>query len=771
MQKLTLKDPIMTKILKQFQQKAIDNILTYVQMILNGNAIKTVILQSPTGSGKTFMMSQVINKLATDQTFNHVDMCFLWVSIGKGALHEQSYRSLKKTFNGYPDCHLIENEFTGGRDKINRNEVVVLNWEKLRTKDKTTGDWKNILMKDKETNNFIDVIQNTKEEGRKILLIIDESHSSTDTARAQELRDDIIRPDLTIEMSATPVLSGEASLYKVEPNAVINEGLIKKEIIINENIDKITNDELDSEKLILEAAYQKQKELKQAYIEEGIDINPLVLIQLPNSDEGDRKKDVVEQFLGTKGISQDKGNLAIWLSEEKVNTETPYLIPNSSQVDFLLFKQAIDTGWDCPRASILVRFRETKSLVFEIQTVGRILRMPEAQHYNNEVLNKGYIYTNIQSIEIKKETYNPNIIKSLYTKRKDIGDFKLKSYYKNRISYNDITSSFCPIFEDVFCKYFGFEKGKFEFFGKNRELAKEKLTLDNLNNNDEIILNKTIEANIIDQVSKITNIEKTKVLLSENDKEAYIQSILSSELNGFAAVRSLPIMRMALLKCFSQYLGINSETDDNWVVIIESIILNNHGVIRQILNLAVETYKPIKLKEDEQKESEIDFWNDDWTIPLTKNYNPNTYEKTDMKLSLYQPCYLEISRSNPERKFIEFLENNPNNISWWWKNGDDHMQEHFGIEKPDGTAFQPDFIVQYKDGRIGIYDTKDVGFQEDDNKIKAEVLQRYIQEENDNGKNLCGGIVIVDGQHLKINNKKEYHTFKLYPEDWDFFEC
>ena len=185
----------------------------------------------------------------------------------------------------------------------------------------------------------------------------------------------------------------------------IISALIKKEIIINENIDKISNDELDSEKLVLEAAYQKQKELKQAYIDEGIDINPLVLIQLPNSDEGDRKKDVVEQFLGTKGISQDKGNLAVWLSEEKVNTETPYLIPNNSKVDFLIFKQAIDTGWNCPRASILVRFRETKSLVFEIQTVGRILRMPEAQHYNNEALNKGYIYTNIQSIEIKKETY------------------------------------------------------------------------------------------------------------------------------------------------------------------------------------------------------------------------------------------------------------------------------------------------------------------------------------------------------------------------------
>ena len=60
----------MIKILKNFQQKAVDNVLAYTQMILAGNAIKTIVLQSPTGSGKTFMMSQVINKLATDQTFD-----------------------------------------------------------------------------------------------------------------------------------------------------------------------------------------------------------------------------------------------------------------------------------------------------------------------------------------------------------------------------------------------------------------------------------------------------------------------------------------------------------------------------------------------------------------------------------------------------------------------------------------------------------------------------------------------------------------------------
>ena len=101
------------------------------------------------------------------------------------------------------------------------------------------------------------------------------------------------------------------------------------------------------------------------------------------------------------------------------------------------------------------------------------------------------------------------------------------------------------------------------------------------------------------------------------------------------------------------------------------------------------------------------------------------------------------------------------------------MKENFGIYKyvnEDDNAFRPDFIVQYKNGYIGIYDTKDAGFQEDDNKIKAEALQRYIKEENAKGKKLRGGIIIVDNGHLKINDNDVYVPFKTKPNDWKFFE-
>ena len=85
--------------------------------------------------------------------------------------------------------------------------MIVFNWEKIRTRDRETGEWKNVVMKDGERNSFVDVLNETREVGRKIVLIIDESHSAARTERAREMIDEVIKPNLIIEMSATPILA------------------------------------------------------------------------------------------------------------------------------------------------------------------------------------------------------------------------------------------------------------------------------------------------------------------------------------------------------------------------------------------------------------------------------------------------------------------------------------------------------------------------------------------------------------------------------------
>ena len=765
-----------TKILKRYQEKAVDELLLKTRLLFDKSLEKrTIVFQSPTGSGKTLMMTEYIEQLIEE--LEDTDLCFLWVSIGKGDLHVQSYNSLKREFHGFPDVYLLEQEFFGSRETISKNEIVVVNWEKLRTKDNKTGEWKNILMKDKETTNFRELIKNTKEENTRLIMVIDESHSNATSERALELRDEIVNAGLTIEMSATPVLrEGEYNeKVVVQPTDVIEEGMIKKEIIINENIDQIDDDEITSQELIMQAAFEKREELKQLYQKIDVDINPLVMIQLPTGEAGEDKKEFVESFLAEKEITYENKRLAVWLSEEKVNNENEFVTPKDSGVDFLIFKQAIDTGWDCPRASILIRFREIKSIVFEIQTIGRILRMPEAEHYEDDNLNKGFVYTNVKSLEVKKETYNPNIIKTVVVKRKDIYEpLKLKSYYRSRVDFGDITLSFYKVLDETFCRHFGLKIDEHEFFDQNRTKVSRKIDLENLDNRDEIILNKSLDVKLFDKLpedrisgkeadlfSEATLMEAN---LSQEDLFHAFEFLIKVNLNGFAYKRSIPTVKQALYRWFKKYLNINLV--GNGIIYIQNIVLNNAETFSKLFDEAIRAYKPLKDEEINKKIEEIEEWNEEWEIVENRNLNPYTYSKFNYKLTLYAPCYLKLD-STIEKDFIEYLESKKNIVKWWWQNGDEHLALNFGIKYNSKSTFQPDFIVLFKDGRLGIFDTKTSGYNEDDNKLKSEALQDYLKKGREN---MFGGLIIKEGQYFRINTKDKYVGYKENPEDWEYFE-
>src|SRR3990167_815844 len=187
--------------LKPYQEKTVGQLIeTAIKLLAYDGPGEVCVFQAPTGSGKTVMVAKFIEGLIKELPQD--DLCFVWMSIGKGELHLQSKHSLERIFAGFPRVTLVEDAFSGGRERIVQNEVVVANWEKLRSKERETGDLKNLVMKDGEKLNFRDVLEKTKEQ-RKIILIIDESHVSADTDRANELRD-LIGADIVIEMSATP---------------------------------------------------------------------------------------------------------------------------------------------------------------------------------------------------------------------------------------------------------------------------------------------------------------------------------------------------------------------------------------------------------------------------------------------------------------------------------------------------------------------------------------------------------------------------------------
>src|SRR3989338_866064 len=636
--------------LKQYQETAVGELIATIKTLLTKEGEKKVcVFQAPTGSGKTLMTAKFIEEIIKE--LPETDLCFVWVSIGKGELHLQSKHSLEQVFGGAPRVSLVEEEFTGGRERIVRNEVVVVNWEKLRSKDRATGDWKNILMKDGEKLNFRDVLAKTREQ-RRVILIIDESHIGATAERTNELRDEI-NADVILEMSATPKIKpdprdlarGTSGYVFVEPKDVIDEGMIKKELIINEKIDEITDDEADSQEVVLQTAYKKRLELKKLFEKENVNINPLVLVQIPTAEAGEDKIKAVRKFLADKSITERKdgvgnGKLAIWLSEQKSET-LDWVSEPDNEIEFLIFKQAIDTGWDCPRAHILVKFRESHSETFEIQTVGRILRMPEQKHYASEDLNIGYIYTNVQSIIVKKEEYNPNIIKHLKGIRKNCyKDIKLPSYYRSRVDYGDITSSFDPVFEKITCDEFGITKK--EFFDQNKKLLeKNGIVLDLKKYQQEIIKDAKIEGQSFDEIEgKIDSEQKARLNIAGNDLQAIFEQIIKDNLGSFRNIkRSVPKVKTTIYVWFQKYLG--SKDWDEEAMMVQKIFVHNGNKVtfKNILSRAVEEYRSVREKKIAKRASESEQFYD-FDVPKESFYNQHTDETVETKNYVCEPCYL-----------------------------------------------------------------------------------------------------------------------------------
>ena len=200
---------------------------------------------------------------------------------------------------------------------------------------------------------------------------------------------------------------------------VIAEGLIKKLLVINENFPQTI--ETDNQTwFLLERALNKQREIKSIFLNKGIDVNPLIVVQLPNNS--DALCDSVEEYFSAQGINIENDTLAIWLSGRHENVEN--ISDNDGKQIAVVIKQAVATGWDCPRAQILVKLRENMDETFEIQTIGRIRRMPEAKHYDNDVLDCCYLYTFDQK-------FTAGVKQALSKGALDGKDIFLKNEYKS----------------------------------------------------------------------------------------------------------------------------------------------------------------------------------------------------------------------------------------------------------------------------------------------------------------------------------------------------
>ena len=760
--------------LKNYQRDAVDELKQYISIGFKSTSRKEVVFKAPTGSGKTFMAASLFEELAEENP--SVNFCILWACPGKGELHKQSFDAVKTYLGGNPVCSLLEDDFFGSRKYIKDKEIVFINWEKLIQKDKETGKWANNLMKDQEGMNFIDVIEKTKQNGTRVILVIDESHiGASQKARIQEFINTIIIPNIVLEMSATP-LNNHIDV-EIETQKVVDEGMIKEDVIVNQGINKEdkTLAEQDSELLVLQKGYDKRQEIVEEYNKLNIAVNPLVLIQIPNVDEGEAKKLVIKDFLREKGITEDNGKLKLWC-DDKGNFDKKAIKKNNDITEYLVFKAAVATGWDCPRAHILIKFRDGKSETFETQTIGRILRTAEAKSYDNYLLDNAYIFTNIWSFETKQDTYNPNRIKTEWSKMRDgynklnvWSQTQLSSFYRSRQGdYNSADSRYGAYFIKSFMKFFelkeedkyamsGQLKDRFELKGMNLDIKVDDVVMEETNIG---VTSANEERNISGGLAKVT--------MAENDIQAQYNDLIRSNLSGLAYVRSKSPINSAIMDAFGIFYNVFGRKEK--VTSIMKIVVNNKNIFAEILSESTQEFREMISKEAYKKGEHYDF-----KIEESRPYSIETHTELVPSIkSLYKPLYvLKDNQGNPDNKlekdFLNYLDSQ-NVVEWYWENGTELMRVNFGISYNNGmNTFQPDFIVKFKNGSVGILDTKPVDHRVEDTTVKANALYDYLVNINTNrglAPKIIGGIVVKVGTQFYVYLNGNYHDYNVSHDGW-----
>ena len=719
--------------LKEFQLAAVKSLFEAMD-----KPVRDIILKSPTGSGKTIILTYFMHQYV--QSYRNT--VFVWLTPGKGNLEEQSKSKMDKYIHS-AQTKLLSDVMTGGFEE---NDNCFINWEKLTKKGSNA-------LKDSEHTNFLEHIQHALNAGLHFIVIVDESHQNN-TVKADEIIQ-YFHTNKIIRCSATPKGIKNAEIIEIPESDVIAEGLIKKMLIINEDFPQRVEMENATEYL-LERAYTKQREIRAEFISIAKDINPLIVVQIPNKSE--KLQNDVERWFETQGVTYENGQLAVWLSDMHENLEEIEEI-NAPSVAVII-KQAVATGWDCPRATILVKLRDNMDETFEIQTIGRIRRMPEAHHYGKDLLDSCYLYT-------FDEKFTAGVKASLGKGALEATTLLLKNEYKNitltseqRTTVTDYRNPKKALLS--VSKYF---EEKFKT-GSNKAENKTRLQAAGFEFSTDI-LRRTLSGETVTLNFDSTDMNTviiTEKLNTHDHGHMYHQKVGKI---GMEIGMEYSYMNTIIRKLFDRNFTYNRKILAMEPREVYAFVINNADLLRHTVREAMAA----ELKQitfDIAQVSKVPF-----RMPQSClfTYNGDLKTQIEYKKNVYQG-YLSSAapRSTPELKFEKFCERSEK-VEWWYKNGD-KGNEYFSIVYADNSEkqklFYPDYIICV-DGELWIIETKGgfdrSGNSQDIDKYTAKkfaVLQAYLERHG-----LKGGIVRNDDSTDELCICMEHYSDNIQSDDWN----
>lgn len=668
-------------ILKDFQNNVVDKLLSFTAPEYPVNEL---VIKAPTGSGKTIcLLSWIDDYISTTQD----NVSFVWFTPGAGELEEQS-QDKAKAFSSIKS-QSVDDALLHGFDK---GTVTFINYERV------IGKNSKVMLSDSERDNIEDKIAKAYYQDRKFILVIDEAHRN-DTTKARNIISRF-KASKTVRVSATiddPKTPETIEFYEVTEESVIASGLITKSVVVNEDID--INLEVEDEfSILFEAAEKKRKEIVKGYLDNGVrDVNPLVIVQLPDksASEANLVSRVETYFKETLKKTYEDGTLGIWLADKKRNHLDVVELNNS--VEYLIIKQAIATGWDAPRAKVLIKLRENMGEAFTIQTIGRIRRMPQPQqgHYDVDVLDNAYLYTFDSDFLTGAFAQGGAVAPTPVLRLKDKA--KTLRLVSERIIKEEEEKSEKAILQNLY-----------------EGLKKDWRLSDNFDINRKTVENRGLT---IQRTIKTTYKQGRFDTVEHSDCLQDIERFVEVDYRG---------NRLDLLHVFHELDRVIHLSVSKVEAILKRFFLKNGRPKKEaLLQLDAQEWTAFILnnwrllreefrKIDIEKSIVLDLENlqqNDFTLPLEERYTYNPkIEAETVRTSAYEgytTASIAVRPSLVERLFERYLENR-DDVDFVYKNGDKGTQYFSLAFGTNGgrSHFYPDFIVQMLNGDVYIIETK-----------------------------------------------------------------
>ena len=381
-------------------------------------------LTAATGAGKTVMAAAVFEALFHGDDRYEFDRdpgaVVIWFS-DDPSLNEQTRFRLMESSDRLQHTDLVVVENTFNRAKFEAGRIYFLNTQKLGKNSLLVRGFNGEgtfpeMRPDLRSYTIWDTIRNTVEDPALTLyLVLDEAHRGMGKENGE--RSTIVKRLINGEkgVPGIPVVwgisatverfnkamegaQGRSTLPPVTVDAarVQDSGLLKDTIVLD-----IPDEAGDFDTVLVRRAADKLRESTAAWAaystqqETGETVLPLMVFQVPNTpnhnDIGRMLDTIFQQWPDVSETS-----VAHVFGEHTTQTfgkySVPYVPPQCVQdatwVRVLIAKDAISTGWDCPRAEVMVSFRPANDKTYIAQLLGRMVRTPLARRIpGNDKLN------------------------------------------------------------------------------------------------------------------------------------------------------------------------------------------------------------------------------------------------------------------------------------------------------------------------------------------------------------------------------------------------